>query len=141
MDHTFLVSTGFGNFMTSLGVFIALIGFAITIWQVIKSGAAAKKAEDAVVKVQEDIRKVNTVADFSAALTIMDEIKRLHRESAWIILPDRYSELRKLLISIKTSNPELPTRHRSKLQGAIQHFASMEQQRTITTYRPMQKIG
>jgi hypothetical protein len=115
-----------GNVASVFGLLASLIGFAITIWQVWRSREAAQMAEDAALKVRDAILRFDTVERFSAAITIMEEIKRLHRASAWQLLPDRYSSLRGLLITIRSSNPGLPNHSQSSLQGAIQHFSDIE---------------
>ena len=110
-----------------LGVLIGIIGFALVIVNVRRSKSAAEQAQQAVIDVRKDIQRVDTVANFSAAMTAMAEIKRLHRQSAWTILPDRYSALRASLISIKVSNPALPDHQSSALQGAIQNLRGIEE--------------
>jgi hypothetical protein len=56
----------------------------------------------------------------------MEEIKRLHRFKAWAILPDRYSSVKRLLISIRASSPNIPTEQLESLLAAVQHFSAME---------------
>lgn len=87
---------------------MALVGFVITIIGVWKSKSAAQHAREAAVGVRADMRRTDTVSELSAAITAMDEIKWLQRKAAWEILPDRYSSLRKALISVRTANASLP---------------------------------
>ncbi len=60
------------------------------------------------------------------AIAIMDEIKRLHRANAWEIVPDRYSALRRLLVSVQNLNPDLTPEQRTILGGTIVQFRTME---------------
>jgi len=117
----FIITNNLGDLASVIGVLISLIGFFIIIRNVSRS-------KNAVENVRNDILKTNTVAVFAEALSSMEEIKRLHRQEAWEILPDRYSALRKSLISIKGSNPSMSTKHKRVLQSAIQHFSSIEEQ-------------
>jgi hypothetical protein len=110
------------------GIIISLIGFGATIWTLLKTKNAADEARKAVTRVREDMRNIKTVTDFSQSIAIMDEIRRLHREGSWQILPDRYSILKGLLISIRSTNPSLPDKHKVALQNAIQHFTNIESQ-------------
>ena len=64
--------------------------------------------------------------ELAAVITIMEEIKRLHRVNKWEILPDRYSSVKRLLISIRASSPNIPSEHRESLLAAIQQFSTME---------------
>jgi hypothetical protein len=56
----------------------------------------------------------------------MDEVKRLRRAEAWIVLPDRYSALRSSLILIRNITPNLSDEQKSQIQSAIQHSSSIE---------------
>ena len=124
----YIVDNNLGDWASVLGVFIAVIGFFITIYKVLRLKSAAVIVQNAVEKVREDVLRVETVAEFSAALSVMDEIKRLHRQQAWQILPDRYSHLRKSLITIKTSYSELEEDQKIALQSAISIFSGIEKQ-------------
>jgi hypothetical protein len=120
------LSEHWGDLASVVGVVISIVGFVITIINVAKSKRAAQRAEEAAIDVRESIFRSDTLLELSAALTMMEEIKRLHRANAWNILPDRYSSLKRHLVSIRTSNPKLPDEHQAALQGAIQHFGDME---------------
>ncbi len=124
----FLVYGPGGNIASILGVIISLIGFFLTIQNVLKSKTAAQAAEEAVQRVREDIQRINAVTELSEAISTMGEIKRLHREKAWNTLPDRYSDLRAALVNIRTVSQDLSTQHKSHLQNAIVHFSEMEKQ-------------
>jgi hypothetical protein len=122
-----ILEAHWGDIASVVGVFISLIGFAITIWNVIRSKNAAQKAREAVDNVRETILRSDTIVDFSAVITTMEEIKRLHRTGNWIILPDRYSSLKRKLVKIRSTNPDLSDDYKTALQNAIQHFSNIEQ--------------
>ena len=115
-----------GDVLNVIGVVLSLVGFTVTIWQVIRARKAAMMAEEAALKVRNAIQSFDTVEKFSAAITIMEEMKRLHRIAAWELLPDRYSTLRGLLISIRGASPGLSQEHQAVLLGAIQHSSAIE---------------
>jgi hypothetical protein len=116
-----------GDLASILGLLATLVGFAFTLWNVSRSKRAAEDAEKAVQRMREAITQTNTISEFSAAVVIMDEIKRLHRAAAWTVLPDRYSALKRSLITIRSANPSLSDNHKTVLQGAILHFTALEQ--------------
>jgi hypothetical protein len=115
----FVVDNHIGDISSVLGVFIAIFGFWITIKNI-------KRAKQISQKVREDIAKVNTIEEFSAALMTMNEIKTLNREGNYSILPDKCSALRKSLISIRKTTPKISENHKESLQNAIIHFADIE---------------
>jgi len=115
----FIVDNHIGDISSILGILIAIIGFWITIISV-------RRAKKISQQVREDIAKVNTIEEFSAALMTMNEIKTLNREGNYSILPDKCSALRKSLISIKKTTPNLSGSHEDSLQNAILHFSDLE---------------
>jgi hypothetical protein len=126
--YKLIVDNHLGDIASVIGIIISLIGFFITIWNVIQSRKAAQKAEEIAHKVREDISKIETIEEFSKAIATIDEIKRLNRDEAWSILPERYSALRKSLISIKNSNPNMPYNDKVILSNALRHTSNIEDQ-------------
>jgi len=115
-----------GDYAGLIGLVISIVGFFFTIKASLNSKEAAKQASAAVLAMRGDLRKGDTVADFSSALAIMDEIKRMHRSPNLHLLPDRYSQLRKFLVSIRSSNPLLTEVDQQSIQSAITQFSSLE---------------
>ena len=115
-----------GDLASIVGLLVSLVGFAITIWGVMRSKNAAQRAKEEVQRVRHSISMLDTVMDFSAAITIMDEIKRLHRASAWPMLPDRYSTLKRILITIRSSSDSISDEYKAALQSAILTFSDIE---------------
>lgn len=110
-----------------LGLIITLVGFLFTTIALIKSKKATTNLKIELEKVRHDLRRTETVSDTASALALMDEIKRLHRQSETLqLLPERYSALRKALISIRSNNPILDLTDQQKIQEAISQLASFE---------------
>lgn len=115
-----------GDYAGLLGLLISVVGFFVTIKTSLNTRAAAAQASAAVESMRDDLRKGDTVADFSSALAIMDEIKRMHRSPSLHLLPDRYSQLRRFLVSIRSSNPLLSESDQGAIQSAIVQFSALE---------------
>jgi len=122
----FLEVNRIGDYAGLLGLVISFVGFFITIRTSLKTRNAAAQASAAVESIRGDLRKGDTVADFSSALAIMDEIKRMHRSTNLQLLPDRYSQLRRFLVSIRSSNPLLSDADQGAIQNAIAQFSASE---------------
>ena len=108
------------------GVAVSIIGFVVTIIGVWRSRSAAEQAKAAAREARQGILELETIQDFTAVTTIMEEIKRLHRAGAWAVLPDRYTALRKLLGAILAANPDAPDDQKALLVGSINQFRVME---------------
>jgi len=105
---------------------VTVLGFGFTLVAVYRSKTAAQSARDAALEAKALLLRSDAIADFATAVSIMDEIRRLHRVGAWAILPDRYSILRAKLISIRTSNSNMSEDHRVALSRAIEEFKAIE---------------
>jgi len=119
-------ASGWGDIASIAGVVLTIVGFAVTIFGVWRSKTAAEHARQAARETRESIAHYNAIAALSSAMVIMDEIKRLQRLSAWAVLPDRYSELRRHLVAIKGSEAQVGDVQRQTLQSAIETFADLE---------------
>jgi hypothetical protein len=122
----FIVDNRLGDWASVLGIVITVVGFIATLINVARSKNAAEQAQLAVDRVRHDMKKMDTVSEIAAVLTTMEEIKRLHRKGEWEILPERYSALRKSLITIRCSTSNLTDDQQTTLQSAIGQFAALE---------------
>lgn len=113
-------------FDTTWGDVATLLGFFITILTLERTKTAAMAAKKAAESTKSEVLRIDTIIEFSAAIEIMSEIKRLHRVKAWQIVSDRYASVCRSLISIQRLNPDLGTDQRSMLGGAIVQFRRME---------------
>lgn len=122
----YMIDNNLGDLASILGLIIAVIGFAITIIGVWKSKSAADSATDAANQAREAISRTETIANFSSAVTAMEEVKRLHRADAWEVMPDRYASLRKTLITILTNHKNLTDEHKASIRSAVTQFRELE---------------
>lgn len=109
-----------------IGLLLTVVGFAITIAAVRRAKSTSEEVKLEVLRVRNDIQRIDTVNDLSSAILMLDEIRTLQRECKWSLLPDRYSSLKKLLISIKNSYPDLSSTHKSTLQNTLQHITDID---------------
>ena len=130
----YIVKNNLGDIASVIGVIVAIIGFFVTISNVLKSKNAAQKAEAASHRIRESIFRYDAISECAEAISLLNEIKRLQRGNLWPILPDRYSAVNRLLYSLKAFDSELMKNHKMYIQTAIQQFAILEElvDRSIT---------
>ena len=104
----------------------SVIGFAFAMVTLLLTKRAAEAAKGAAIEVRNRLNRVNAVADFAQVLATIEEIKRLHRVKAWEISLDRYSVVRRLLVSVQESSPTISDEQRAVVAGAIEQFRIME---------------
>ena len=122
----FISDSGLGDLASVAGLLLTVIGFGLTLYGVRKSRTASESASLAAKDAKNAILHTETIYNFSSAVTMMEEVKRLHRAEAWEVLPDRYSYLRKSLISILSTHKELSPEHRTLIQSAVVQFRELE---------------
>jgi hypothetical protein len=110
------------------GDLASVLGFALTIWFAWRATTAAEQARDAANEVRDQISRFDTIAELSAAITIIEEIMRLQRTQAWEIVwdivLDRYAALQSHL-SRSREGTGLTETHRTAIQTAIARFRIM----------------
>lgn len=111
----------------AVGLLITLVGFGVTIVQVMRARKASILAANAVESVRNRLAEFDTVANLSSAIETMEQIKRFQRLEAWPTIIDLYSQLRRKLLHIKHNSDQLPAELQSKLFSAIQHTSKFEQ--------------
>ncbi len=121
----YLAEKHFGEATDLLGV----LGFGVTIWQVMRARSAAEHANRAVLDVKKRLASVDIAMELTSAIALMDEIRRHHRSENWMMLPDRYSVLKRHLITIRrSSHTSLSDEERTTIQSAITQFTMIETQ-------------
>jgi len=113
-----------GDLASIAGLLLSVVGFAVTIVSVRRARSAAEQARQAAVEARESIAHYDAIADLSAAIAIMEETKRLQRQSGWPVLLDRYSEIRHRLGAISGSRAALAN----------------SQRQTLTSFRELERV-
>lgn len=109
------------------GFLITLVGFGVTVLNVIRAREASEQARDAAERAREEVRRSQTTIALSQVVVRMEELKRFHREGMWQALPDRYSQLRRDLVSIRHRSPYLTASQATRLQEGIMLLAKLEE--------------
>lgn len=98
----------------------------MTVWNVRRSKSAAERAEAAATEARRVIRGYETISELATAITIMEEVKRLHRTGQVDMVLDRYATLRKALIGVRKLSPTIDESMDIKIQSAVARLAVME---------------
>lgn len=115
-----------GDIASIVGVILTVGGFIVAFIGIWRSKSAAERARQAAEDARDSIARYDAITDLAAAMTIMEEIKRLQRNGVWTVLAERYSELQRRLTAIRESNVGLSEAQRQKLEKAIETFAESE---------------
>jgi len=113
-------------FQRHWGDMASVAGLGITFWTFMKVRSVSVAADAARREMRERLSSFATLSDVSAAISMMDEIKRLHRAKGWQVRLERYSALRKLLLGIHTYNTALTKDQKTVLIAAVSQFKIIE---------------
>ncbi len=117
-----------GNSIGVLGFVLTIVGFCVTLWNLKKSRRAAEAAQQAADRTAAVLQHQDLIADLSACMAGLDEIKRLHRALAWHSLADRYVVLRQRLSRVEANGPNLEPEERATIARARAKFAEIAHQ-------------
>jgi hypothetical protein len=115
-----------GDLSGVAGVLISVIGFIVTATAAVRAKNAAESAKLAARAAVDKIRLLETVIDFSTAITLCEEIKTLCRAEQFVLVPDRCAAARKLLIALRSKNKDLSNVHQAAIQAAIVYLKDLE---------------
>jgi hypothetical protein len=115
-----------GDVASIVGLLVTVGGFWLALRQIRKSRSASEQARDVAESVRGQILQMNAIQEINAASKAFEEIRRLHKWKSWDALPDRYTALKQLLISIKERTPNLSDAQKAQIQGAIQQISNLE---------------
>jgi hypothetical protein len=79
-----------------------------------------------VAGVREDLALQSVATDLTVLMTDIEEMKQLHRLGYWNIMPVRYAGVRRKLIAVRTSCPNLTRTQKSSILGIIEQFRDIE---------------
>lgn len=108
----------YGNYASVAGLSVSILGFAFTIWQVIKSRKAAEEAKKIA---REAINRISFQLFFTqvtSAARLGQELRNLARLKQWHRAIDRTEQLRTLLASL-TEDTQLLGQEQTAMTNAI----------------------
>ena len=117
-----------------VGLLVALVGFGFTIWGVFRARRAAEGAEVAARAARTNLLKLDAIGTISSVITALEDMKRLHRDGQWEVLPEKYGSARRALIEVRSSELALNEDQETNLQGTISQLAKLEQR--VEMYLP-----
>ena len=117
-----------------VGLLVALVGFGFTIWGVFRARRAAEGAEVAARAARTNLLKLDAIGIISSVITALEDMKRLHRDGQWEVLPEKYGSARRALIEVRSSELALNEDQETNLQGTISQLAKLEQR--VEMYLP-----
>ncbi|MBI1904067.1 MAG: hypothetical protein HYS13_23445 [Planctomycetia bacterium] len=109
-----------GDLASVAGLAVSLIGF----WLAVRAAwAAARAATDA----KDLLTRYDCILEVSQALSAMEEIKRLMRDKAWTLVPDRCTVICQSLISGRVGFGRFSIEDDAALTGIIQQFQGIRE--------------
>lgn len=116
----------YSDYLSLVGFFLTIVGFGITTYAAVRARKAADAARDASLAATIGLRRADFVSEASTIIHLIEEIKRLHRSSAFELLPERYAAVRSRVISIRESGLVVGEEEPSLLQDVVARVASLE---------------
>jgi flagellar hook-basal body complex protein FliE len=115
---------------TFFGLLLSLIGFGFTIRFAFRARTAAEVASEAATEARDRVAQVGAVSHLTGAITGMENLKRLCRESPVNkdVLFIRVEEVRSALIQVRAhSEGTLSEKSRRTFTSAVNHLTKLEE--------------
>jgi hypothetical protein len=119
-------STNWGDIVTLVGTILTILGLIWTIISTNKAKESAESAKEAAIEARKEIKKRDTSDHLVQAVALIEEIKGFQRNRIWISTPEKYSNLRKLLIEIRDTYPNISEEQRTELIATISQITRAE---------------
>jgi len=105
-----------GFILSAWGIPLAIIGFAMTLWQLARTQNAANAASAAMEKVKKELRSFDIVLEVRTARTSIAEIQGKLTIRDWAGIINNYNQIRESLAKIDSGYPLLPAEKSNKLK-------------------------
>lgn len=148
----FVASAHISDQLTVSGLILTTGGFGVTVWQLIRTADASRAASAAVDSLRFRLRVAEDSQLCHDCIGLASEIERLHDLVAlqpalatFLILPERYRNLRLVLTDLRARRTEFWSNAESRIiQDAVAKLT--DAQRTVVRYigdqsRPLPKIA
>ena len=100
-----------GSIASVLGLFVALVSIGFTVWRGRRARAAEQKAKHVAEESERHWRAVN----LERALSLIRQIRILHRSESWDESLNQYQTLRTVIVDIAAGFPANVVEERQKL--------------------------
>lgn len=121
-----LLWTNASGWLGFVGIILTLVGFAITIANVVRSRNAAERAAVAANSAVGEVRKLKVITDLSGAISELDGIRRSVRDGQWRDVSDRLSYVRKLLIGVQIQYTTISNEDLEKIKNSVLVFSGVQ---------------
>jgi hypothetical protein len=108
------------------GDLASILGLALTLWVSWRAKAAAEQARDAAQQVKARISSLDMLAEISAAVASLGDIKQLQRLTAWDLVLERYTVVRRHLVRVEQMKQGLTQLQLEDVAKVIRQFRIIE---------------
>jgi hypothetical protein len=108
------------------GITLSLLGFGISIYQIMKTKSAADSANQSARAATAGIKRLDSLIGFTAVSKSLDEIKDAYQMGEYLKLPSLFGQARKGLISSRENHPNLSEDQLKKIQKTLVFLKAME---------------
>lgn len=116
----------YGSLASIAGVAISIVGFAVTIFNVMKSKSSADAAKKAATRALDVISAIDAISEVSTAIERLESAKEKIRQGLGLHQAEMYSRVKRRLISAKSSREDLSDSSKDALRTSITMLSLLE---------------
>lgn len=116
---------GWGFWLAVLGLFLTLIGFGATIYQLRKTRSAATAAKEESLRIQRALARYEVVNEATRAAAALATARKFLRSGLWSHVADSYETVRIGLAALKTDASDLLEGHVERIDVACKYIQKL----------------
>lgn len=114
-----------GSIASLIGVFVSLLGLGFAIAQILKLRGETQAAREAAEETRRALGREIASISLARVNERIEGLKDLHRQGEWNRALDRYPEISRVLIDIRSRHPGMSDEQRTTIQGVIAQLNEM----------------
>ena len=115
-----------GSIASLTGVLVSLLGLAFAILQIRKLRGETRAAREAAEETRRAVDREIASISLARVNERIEGLKELHRRNEWNRALDRYPEIRRMLIDIRSRHPGMSEEQRASIQNVVTSLGRME---------------
>ena len=111
-----------GFLLSALGLLVSIVGFSLTIWQLVRTASATRAAGAAVDRLKLRVATYDAIFEISRARSAIKETQSNARGSDWRRVVESYATTREALLRVRELSPHLDDKQRDKIDDVIEEI-------------------
>lgn len=122
------VNTGAQLYTFSFWADIAtMVGLVLTLFVARRARTAAEAAETAARDAKEKVMRQSSLVNFASAISVMEDLMRLHRGKEWAASLERHPQLRRMLLDLREGSRGISPEQQTVVSSSVLQLKTIQE--------------